>query len=116
MEELALIFPSSNITRWAHGFSSREFVCQFRSVRVLWSGVNVFMRAPGVGLYLQQDDGILPVLEEIELLISPLTRYSDEEHRRRTAEALAAFEPFDSARERADRIVKVDHFEQVQFK
>jgi hypothetical protein len=111
-EELALNFPSSDITKWEHAFSLRENLRQFRSVRVL--RVNLFMRE--VGLCLQQDEGeaILPVLEEIELSISRLTRYSDEEYQRRVAEALAAFEPFVSARERAGRVVKVCHCEQTQ--
>jgi len=71
-----------------------------------------------VGLYLQQDDGeaVLPVLEEIELSISHWIRYSDEEYQRRAAEALAAFEPFISERERAGRIVKVYHREQTLSK
>ena len=69
-----------------------------------------------VGLYLQQDDGeaILSVLEEIELSMLRLTGYSDEEYQRLVAEALAAFEPFVSARERAGRVVKVCHCEQTQ--
>ncbi|KAF8504882.1 hypothetical protein F5888DRAFT_800517 [Russula emetica] len=99
MEELALNFPSSNMTKWEHVFSLREFLRQFRSVRVL--RVNPFMRE--VELYLQQDDGeaILPVLEEVELSISRSTGYSDEEYQRRAAEALAAFEQC----ERAGRLV-----------
>ena len=63
-----------------------------------------------VGLYLQQDDGeaMLPQLEEIELR-TYLTGYSDREYQRfvSMAQALATFEPFVSARERAGRIVKV---------
>ena len=61
-----------------------------------------------VGLSLQQDDGgsILPVLEEIEVSISPLTKNSDE-YERHAAKALAAFQPFVSARKRAGRLVKV---------
>ena len=68
-----------------------------------------------VGLYLQQDDGeaILPVLDEIELLTLYLIGL-DEEYQRRAAEALAAFESFISARERAGRLVKVYHCEQTQ--
>jgi hypothetical protein len=63
-----------------------------------------------IELYLRQDDeeAILPVLEEIELSISRLTGYSDEEYQRLVAEVLAAFEPFVSAH----RIVKVCHCEQ----
>jgi len=103
-EELALNFPSSNLTKWDDVFSLREFLRQFRSVRVL--RMNPFVRE--VGLYLQQDDGetIMPVLEEVELSISRLTRitrYADEEYQRRSAEALAAFETC----ERAGRLVKV---------
>jgi hypothetical protein len=110
-EELALYFPSGNITKWEHIFSLREFLRQFRSVRVL--RVDPFIRE--VALYLQQDDGegILPVLEEIELSISHLTGYSDEECR--AAEELAAFEPFVLARERAGCLVKVYHCEQTPF-
>ena len=106
-EELALFCPTSNITEWEHVFSLREFLRQFRSVKVL--RVNPFVRE--VALYLQQDDeeGILPVLEEIELSISRLTRESDEEYQRRVAEALATLEPFVSARERAGSLVKVYH-------
>jgi hypothetical protein len=104
-EELALVFIRSKITEWVHGSSLREFLRQFRSVKVL--RVLPFMRE--VGLCLQQDDGeaILPALEEIEVSISLLTKYSVEEYQRRAAEALAAFEPFVSARERAGRLVKV---------
>jgi hypothetical protein len=97
-EELTLNhFPSSNITNWDDLFSFPEFLRQFRSVRVL--RLNPFMRE--VGLCLQQDDGeaILPVLEEIELSISHLTRCSNEEYQRRAAEWLAVFEPFVSTRE-----------------
>jgi hypothetical protein len=109
VEELTLFFLHSNTTKWEHDFSLR----QFRSVRLLRVRANAFLRE--VGLYLQQYDGegILPVLEEIELLISPLTRHSDEEspyqRRHDATEALAAFEPFVSARERAGRIVKIHH-------
>ena len=109
-EELALNLPSSDMTEWDDVFSLREFLRQFRSVRVLRVRVlrvNPFVRE--VGLYLRQDDGeaILPVLEEIELS----TRYSlaDEEYQRHAADELATFEPFVSARERAGRIVKVYH-------
>jgi hypothetical protein len=113
-EELALFSPTSNITEWEHFFSLREFLRQFRSVKVL--RVDPFIRE--VALYLQQDDeeGILPVLEEIELSIPRLTRYSDEEYQRRAAEALATFEPFVSARERAGRLVKVYHCAQTLSK
>jgi hypothetical protein len=103
-QELGLSLTSSNMTMWEHVFSLRKFLRQFRSVKVL--RVIPFMRK--VGLCLQQDDGeaILPVLEEIESSIFHRTRCSDENQRRR-AKALAAFEPFVSARERAGRIVKV---------
>jgi hypothetical protein len=112
-EELALVFVRSNITELEHVFSLRKFLRQFRSVKVL--RVLPFMRE--VGLCLQQDDGeaLLPALEEIELSISHWTSHSDEEYQRRAAEALAAFEPFVSARERAGRLVKVYHCEQMQL-
>ena len=99
VEDLALNFPSSKMTIWENVFSLREFLRQFRSVKVL--RVNPFPFMQELGLYLQQDDGepILPLLEEIEL--------SDEEYQRRVAEAVAALEPFASARERAGRLVKV---------
>ena len=88
--------------------SLREFLRQFRSVRVL--RVRPFVRE--VGLCLQQDDGepVFPVLEEIELLISHLVCHSDKEYQRRIAEALVAFEPC----ERAGRLVKIYHCEQTQ--
>jgi hypothetical protein len=108
VEELTLNFTSSNMTKWDNNFSLREFLRQFRSVRVL--RMNRFVRE--VGLYLQQDDGeaILPVLEEVELSISRLTGDSDKVYRRRAAEALAAFEPC----ERAGCLVEVYHCEQTQ--
>ena len=104
-EELTLSLPSASITTWEHVFSLRKFLRQFRSVRVL--RVVPFERE--VGLYLQQNEGeaILPVLEEIELSVVRLKSHSDEEHQRRVAQALAAFEPLVSARERAGRLVKV---------
>ena len=118
-EELELIFHRWNITEWEHIFSLRKFLRQFRSVRVLRVRVlrvNPFVRE--VGLYLQQDDGeaILPALEEIELSISHMQTYSEEECQRHAANELAAFEPFVSARKRAGRIVKVYHREQTQSK
>ena len=110
VEELALFFPTLNITQWQQVSLLREFLRQFRSVRVL--RVDPFMGE--VALSLQQDDGdvILPVLEEIECSISRSSRYSysDEEYRRRATEAIAAFEPFVSARERAGCLVKVRSF------
>jgi hypothetical protein len=102
-EELTLNFPNlycSQMTTWEPIFSLREFLRQFHSVRVLRVSPFPFVRE--LGPYLQQDgEGIFPLLEEIEL--------SDKEHQRRAAEALAAFEPFASARERAGRLVKVYH-------
>jgi hypothetical protein len=102
-EELALCFPHSCMTDCS--FSLREFLRQFRSVRVL--RVDPFIR--DVGLSLQQDDGetILPVLEEIEVSTLRLTKKSDEEYECQAAKALAAFEPFLSACKRAGRLVKV---------
>jgi F-box-like len=102
VEELAINFPSWNImnlTRWKQIFSLRDFLRQFRSVRVLRvNPFGPFMQE--VGLHLQEnDDGevILPVLEQVEL--------SDEEYQRRAAEAMTAFQPC----ERAGRVVKVSH-------
>ncbi|KAF8497843.1 hypothetical protein F5888DRAFT_259484 [Russula emetica] len=109
VEELALNFPSPDKTNWKNVFSLREFLRQFRGVRVL--RVNPFV--PEVGLYFKEDDGeaILPVLEQVELSIPRLTRYSYEEYyQHRAAEALAAFEPC----ERAGRLVKASHCEQTQ--
>jgi hypothetical protein len=107
VEELALNFPRSNMTNRREISFLREFLRQFRSVRVL--RVNSFVRT--AGLCLQQDDGeaILPVLEEVELSVLRLRRYSDEEYQRRVAEALAAFEPC----ERAGRLVNACHYEQT---
>lgn len=99
-EELALFFPNPNKRTRGYIFSLREFLRQFRSVRVLRISPLSFVQQ--VGLLLQQDDGeaILPLLEEVEL--------SDgEEYLRRAAEAVAAFKPFTSARERTGRLVKV---------
>ena len=58
---LAICSPSRNITKWEHIFSLRKFLRQFRSVRVL--RVDTFMRE--VGLYLQKDEAIFPVLINI---------------------------------------------------
>ena len=101
-------FPSHELEEF---FSLREFIRQFRSVRVL--RVDPFMQE--FVHYLQQwqqDDGtaFLPVLEEVELSVLHLFGYSGEEYQRRAAEELAAFEPFVSARERAGRLLKVYHF------
>ena len=109
-EELALSFSGSNITTLEQVFSLREFIRQFRSVRVL----RVETSTREVGRYLQQDDGevIFPVLEQIELSISHLTGFPDEEYRRRAAANaadLTAFEPFVSACERAGHHVNVFH-------
>jgi hypothetical protein len=112
-EELTLNFPSSDMPCWAHAFSLREFLRQFRGVRVL--RVNPFVREVGHCLRQHQDDGetILPVLEQVELSISRLTRYSgysDEEYQRHAAKVLAAFEPC----ERAGRLVEVYHCKQTR--
>ena len=108
-EELALYFPRSHLKEWdsrEHVFSMREFLHQFRSVRVL----RVFYCMQEVAFYLQQDDGmaVMPALEEIEISTTVLLD-SDSERQRREAEGMAAFEPFVSARERAGRVVKVSH-------
>ena len=108
-EELTLNFPSSDLAaEWEQIFSSREFLRQFRSVKLL--RVNPFMRQ--IGLYLKQDDGeaILPILEQVELSISSSTRYSDTAYQVRVAEALAAFQPC----ERVGCVVKVCHSEQTE--
>ena len=112
VEELTLTFASLNITECEHDFPLREFLRQFRSVKVL--RVNSFVRE--VGLYLQQDEGIFPLLEQIELSISYSARYSDEEYQCRVADALAAFKPFASAtREREGCLVKVHQCEPMPF-
>ena len=103
-EELTLNIPNSfysQIRTWEPIFSMREFLRQFRSVRVLRVSPFPFVRE--LGLYLQQNYGeaIFPLLEEIELF--------DEEYQRRAAEALATFQPFASARDRAGRLVKIHH-------
>jgi hypothetical protein len=110
-EELTLNFSSSNLTHLEEDvFSLREFLRQFRSVRLL--RVNPFVWQ--VGHYLKQDDDdgeaiILPVLEQVELSISRSAGLSGE-YQRHAAEALAAFEPC----ERAGRLVKVYHCEQTE--
>jgi F-box-like len=110
-EELTLNFPSSNMAGWMNVFSMRDFLRQFRSVRVL--RVNPFVRE--IGLYLRQDDdgeAIFPVLEQVEISISHLKRYSsDEEYELHVAEARAAFEPC----ERAGRLVKVYYCQQTKM-
>jgi hypothetical protein len=113
-EELTLNFPSSNLTNMEDFFSLREFLRQFRSVRLL--RVNPFVWPVGRNVK-QDDDGeaIFPVLEQVELSISRRlprysTRYSANEYQRRGAEALAVFEPC----ERAGRLVKVCYCEQTQ--
>ena len=99
-EELALFFRSSSLTNWGRDSSLREFLRQFHGLRVL----RVETSVRKVGRYLWQDAGeaILPVLEEIKLSMLRSKKY-----RRRAAQALAAFEPFVSERERAGRLVKV---------
>jgi hypothetical protein len=112
-EELALLFPdTAMVSEWQHDFSFREFLRQFRSVKVLQ--LNPFI--PEVALSLQQDDAeaLLPLLEEIELSapsISRSTKGPDEEYQHRVAAQLAAFEPFVSAREQTGRPVNVFHRE-----
>jgi hypothetical protein len=108
VEELTLNFFSSNYTYLEDVFSLREFLRQFRSVRLL--RVNPFVWQ--VGRYLKQDDdgeAVLPVLEQVELSIPRSARYSGE-YQRHAAEALAAFESC----ERGGRLVKVNHSEQTQ--
>ena len=114
-EELTLNFPVSDvIVEYGDIFSMRQFLRQFRSVRLL--RVNPFV--PPIGLYLKQDDdgeAIMPVLEKIELSIPPsrpLSNVSDAAvYRHRSAEALAAFEPC----ARAGRPVKVYYRQQTQM-
>jgi hypothetical protein len=76
---------------WWGGNSSREFIRQFRSVRVL--RVNPFV--PLIGRYLEQgDDGeeaVLPVLEEIKVSACHMGGY--EGYELSEAEVMAAFEP-----------------------
>jgi hypothetical protein len=103
-EELALHLPPLRTTiwdSWEHVFSLREFLRQFRSVRVLRVSPLSFVQR--VGLLLQQADGeaILPLLEEIEI-----SDGEDSEYRRRAAEAVAALKP---SCERTGRLVKVYH-------
>jgi hypothetical protein len=100
-EVLALNFPHSQMTMSILSeHSLREFLRQFRSVRML--RVSPLSFAQRVRLLLQQDNGeaVLPLLEEIEL--------SDgEEYKRRAAKAVADFKPFVSARGRTGHLVKV---------
>jgi F-box-like len=110
-EELTLNFSGWEMTYWPeHVFSMREFLRQFRSVRVL--RVNPFAWHVGLHLKHDQDDGeaILPVLEQVELTISRSIT-SPDMYQRRAAEALAAFEPC----ERAGRPVKVYICDQMQM-
>ena len=54
-----------------------------------------------IGAYLQHDDGeaIFPALEEIKLLMSRWAiHHLGEDYQRHAAQALAAFDPFISAR------------------
>jgi hypothetical protein len=119
-EELALLFPATTmvgrvgplLTVLQHDFPLREFLRQFRSVKVL--RLNPFV--PEVALSLRQDDGeaLLPLLEEIVLSAPPISRSTkgpDEEYQDRSAAELAAFEPFVSAREQMGRHVKISHRE-----
>jgi len=112
-EELALFFPDTvMVTGWQHDFPLREFLRQFRSVKVL--RLDPFV--PEVALSLRQDDGeaFLPFLEEIELSARPISRSAkgpDEEYQHCAAAELVAFEPFVSTREQTGRPVKVFHRE-----
>jgi len=112
-EELVLLFPdTAMVPGWQHEFPLREFLRQFRSVKVL--RLDPFV--PEVALSLQQDDGevLLPLLEEIELSARPISRSTkgpDEEYQHRAATELAAFEPFVSTREQTGRPVNVFHRE-----
>jgi hypothetical protein len=110
-EELTLNFPCSKMTVWETVFPMRDFLRQFRSIRVL--RVNPFVREIGLCLRHDEDDdeeAIFPVLEEVEISISRLKRYSsDEEYQLGVAEARVAFEPC----ERAGRPVKFYHCEQT---
>jgi hypothetical protein len=66
VEELGLLFtPLPKLKEWFQVFPMREFLRQFRSVRLL--RLDFFTRE--IVLYLQQDDGeaIFPVLEEIDI-------------------------------------------------
>jgi hypothetical protein len=99
------------MTNWPeHVFSTREFLRQLRSVTVL--RVNPFVWHVGVHLKHDQDneEAILPVLEQVELIISRSIR-SPDMYQRRKADALAAFEPC----ERAGRPVKVYICDQKQM-
>jgi len=112
-EELALIFPdTAMVTEWQNDLPLREFLRQFRSVRVL--RLDPFV--PEVALALRQDNGesFLPLLEEIVLSAPPIpwsTIGPDEEYQHRSAAELAAFKQFVSARERVGRPVYVFHRE-----
>jgi hypothetical protein len=110
VEELTLRFPMSGTPGWEDASLMRDFLRQFRSVRLL--RVNPFVQE--IGIYLKQDEdrqeAIFPVLEQVEISISR-GGCSDEEYESRVAEALAAFEPC----ERAGRPVKVCHCERMQM-
>ena len=120
-EELVLLFPdtsmvvgraSPSLAEWQREFPFREFLRQFRNVKV----VRLDPFVPEVASSLQQDDGeaLLPFLEEIELSTPPISRSTegpDEEYQRRAAAELAAFEPFVSAREQMGCPVNVFHRE-----
>jgi hypothetical protein len=107
-EELTLNFPMSYMAGWEAPSPMPEFLRQFRSVRLL--RVNPFVEE--IGHYLKQDEeeAILPVLEQVEISISR-RGCPDEEYQLRVAEALAAFEPC----ERAGRSLKVCCCEQTEM-
>ena len=68
VEELTLNFPMSD--GW-EAFSMRDFLRQFRSVRLL--RVNPFVQEIGICLTQNEDgqEAIFPVLEEVEISVSP---------------------------------------------
>jgi hypothetical protein len=116
-ENLALIFSlnTATVSELLHHFPLRQFLRQFRSVKML--RLDPFV--PEVALSLQQDDGaaFLPLLEEIELSVPSISRSAegpDEEYQHRAAAELAAFEPFVSAREKTGRPVNVFHGEMLR--
>ncbi|KAI0269723.1 hypothetical protein BGY98DRAFT_280098 [Russula aff. rugulosa BPL654] len=114
-EELVLLFLGT-VIQWQNDFPLCKFLRQFRSVKVL--RLDPFV--PEVALSLQQDDGegLLPLLEEIELSAPPISRSTkgpDEEYQHRAAAELAAFDPFVSARKQIGRPVNVSHREMPQF-
>jgi hypothetical protein len=113
-EQLTLNFPGSDLPSLENIFSMRNFLRQFRSVRLL--RVNPFVSEIGAYLKQNEEDGqgaIFPVLEEIEISITRLRWFHTdaEEYPRRAAKAVAAFEPCI----RAGRLVKVSHSEQTEM-